>query len=431
MGKFTLKNVLFIIMLTLVSTTMMGQNSKNSTENKFKGYWFIGVEGGGTVLYGDNKANQFDKLGFNANFDAGYAFGKHFTVYGRIGVGTLDGKLENSFSIDESNFLSGDLNLSADLISLLGGYKQNRVFGMLIHAGIGGLHYRTTATTTDGIKYNYGYSDSPKDMKGNGIDSRMVAFDVPMGVMFKFKVTRKLDLYADISMTYADTDALDGMRHGKHKDWFGTGNIGLRYNFVKNDIKEPVIVETPEDVVQETPVKEVEETVQEEVVVAPVVPVKKETRSEYDLIFRFSVNDANIQDEITGKSGLDLINKLDDAEIETIKIVSYSSPEGKNETNANISNERADAVKKYLADALGSKINDAKYDITIVGADWENYLRLLENSNVKNKEYVINKLNSSNYKAGTLWALSSDYPEIMDFYSELRRVEVKITIVQK
>ncbi|MDO5342634.1 MAG: hypothetical protein Q4F69_09315, partial [Bacteroidia bacterium] len=257
MNKFTLKKVLFFTMLALITTSMMGQR-------KFKSYWFLGLEGGGTVLYGDNKANQFDKLGFNANFDAGYAFGKHFTVYGRVGAGTLNGNLENDFNIDKSNFLSADLNLSADLVSLFGGYNRKRVFGMLVHAGIGGLHFRSNATTADGIEYNYGYSSSPKGMKGNGIDNRMVALDVPMGVMFKFKVSNNVNLFADFTMAYTDTDAIDGMRRGKHKDWFGTGNIGLRYNFIKVEEKKPAKQKTPEVVVQEPVQEPVQETIVEE-----------------------------------------------------------------------------------------------------------------------------------------------------------------------
>lgn len=448
MNKFTLKKVLFFIMLALISTSMMGQHSRKSSRKKFQSHWFVGAEIGGTVLYGDNKMHQFSKMGFNGNINVGYAFAKHFSAYGRIGGGTLNGELKNDFKIDQSNYLLCDANFSADLVSLFGGYNKKRVFGLLIHAGVGGLQYRSSATTVDGVEYKYGYNDSPKDKKGNGIGGRKVAIDIPLGLMFKFKVADNVDFYADLAMTYADTDALDAMQRGKHKDWIATGNIGLRYRFVKPEEKKPAKQKTTtvtKKPVQKTAATEtekptpkaVQETVTEKVEektetkATQETAVKNEKPSEFNIIFGFSRNDTEIHEEIIGNSDIDLIKSLENVAIESVCISSYASPEGKDDFNISVSEERSKVVKDYLTKEFGDKISNAKFNITNVGADWDNYIKTLQASKIKNKEYIIKKLNSSSYKAGTLWALSADFPEIMEFYPQLRRVEVKIAIVQK
>jgi len=436
MNNFTIKKVLVIIALAIMPISMIAQEEKNETfiQNPAN-YWFIDVDGGGTVLVGDNKPLQFSRMRFNGRLGAGYNFCKHFQAYAKFERGFLAGDYGENWK-NKCDYFAYDLNISVDLVSLFGGYKKGEPFGLRLHAGVGQIQYKSTATLKNGTTYWYGYKDSADGYKGKGISGRKVAFELPIGLMFNYNVSRIIDVYLDFTGVFCDTDALDGYKHGKYHDFYGTGNVGVRFKFVKKQPKQieekPVaeeVVTKPvtEEVIAEPVAEEVVKPVAEEVV-KPVVE-KQPVRSERKFVLMFTYG-TDIENETNEKVVSDFINSTNNAKIESVKLVGYASPEGKNDFNNNIAFERSKVAKEYLTKKLGSKVDGVIFELAGEGADWDNFLKAVWGSNIKDKEMVITKLNSSKYKAGTLWLLANDNPKLRDLYPDLRRVEATVTVVE-
>lgn len=428
MSNFKFRNTLLVIMLTMMSTVVFGQTSSKSGGSEFENHWFINFDAGASVLYGDNKTHQFDMPGFNANLGGGYAFAKHFSVYGRIGGATLDGELENFFTVDKASVLSGDLNFSVDVISLICGRDKDCKFGLLLHGGVGHLHYKSKASIADGTVLQWGY-DEENGNKGNGIGGRRIIFSTPVGGMVNYQISKRWDVYADFTATYGDTERLDGVSSGDHKDWYLTANVGVRYKFKKNENQQPGTgdgsAQEPQEPAQEA-AQPAQEAVQEP---AQEIAVRQEIRSDFDIVFNFMKYDTIIHETTNIASTIEKINNLEGARIENITIIGYSSPEGSKDFNLDIAGKRAENAKKYLAGIFGENVNDAQFDITAVGADWDSYISALRKSNVKDKNYIITKLLDSKSPTNTLWMLLANYPEIADMFTDLRRAEVTITVI--
>lgn len=419
MGKVTFKKALLIIALAVMPMSLFAQKEGNAQKPQNNNHWFIDIDGGGTTLAGDNQMFQLKDTRFDGRFGFGYAFAKHFSAYAKIGGGVLAGHKNNLFDVNNANYLNYNANISADLVSLIGGYREDRVFGLKLHAGIGQNHYKAQSTAADGTVYNYGYKDVEGSVNGKGIGGRKVALEVPMGLEFNFNVSRLIDIYADFGTTFTDTDALDGFRHGKHKDWYATGNIGVRFKINNGKKAEPV---------KEEPVKEepVVEPVKEEP--APVVVEPVYTDNKIELVFDAGKSVVNV--EKSQASVNNFKNNLGDTRIDKIVIVGHASPEGEDNMNRNLSLDRAKAAKEYLMKELGDKVNGIDIMTSGEGADWEGFFAALAESNIARKSYIDRKINESSNKVGALWYMATKYPELKALYPALRRADITVTTVK-
>lgn len=438
MDNFTLKKVLLIIMLAILPATMIAQEQQKAEKFLPKNYWFIAADGGGTMFYGDNNRFPLSSMRFDANIGGGYAFAKYFAVYARLGLGQLSSKRDGLFEIKHQDFIRCDLNFSADLISIFGGYNPNRIFALDIHAGIGNYQFRVEGKA-HGEDVRYGYSDSPEGMKGKGINGRMSALEIPLGLMFRFNVSRRIDLYADINYVHTGSDYLDGCKSSKRNDCFFEGNIGIRYKFLKKQAPQlpaeetlPVEAVATEQPAEETPVQP--EVAAEVVVAKPAV--KEPTRRELRFVLVFIVNDANIANTTITNTTInkmvsDIASSVGNSKIETVKVDGYASPEGSNDYNIYIARERANSAKGYMEETLGDNFKNASLNIASHGADWVGFTKVLLNSNRSDKNNIINELDKSNNKPYTLWKFGKENPEIKDLYKDLRRVEIVMTLIDE
>lgn len=437
MNNFTLKKVLLIIMLAILPATMIAQEQPKVEKFLPENYWFIAADGGGTMFYGDNNRFPLKTMRFDANIGGGYAFAKYFAVYARLGLGQLSGYRVDwyLFDIKHHDFIRCDLNFSADLISIFSGYNPSRIFALDIHAGIGNYQFRVEGKSY-GEDVRYGYTDSPEGMKGKGINGRMSTLEIPLGFMFRFNVSRRIDLYADLNYIHTGSDYLDGCKSSNRNDCFFEGNIGIRYKFLKKEAPQ-LPAEDTLPVATEQPAEET--TVQPEVateVVAAEPAVKEPTRRELRFVLVFIVNDANIDNTIITNTTInkvvpDIASSVGNSKIETVKVDGYASPEGSDEFNVYIARERANSAKRYMEETLGDNFKNANLNIASYGADWVGFTKVLLNSDRSDKNNIINGLEKSNNKPGTLWKLGKENPEIKDLYTDLRRVEIIMTLIDE
>lgn len=432
MSRSTFKKSLLIIALALVPMTFFGQNN-NTEKPKNNNHWHVGIEGGGTSLFSDNKPFMLDKTSWDVSMSFGYTFAKFVTVYAKFGYFNLEGEKANQFTLDECNFFNGNLNVGFDIMQLIS-YKPDRKFGFGPHIGYGQLQSRSKSTFRKGNVLKWGY-DEEGGNKGGGIGGRRVIYEIPMGIDFSYNFSKNFGLYVDITAVRADTECLDACPTGKHKDWYAYANIGFRYKFGYKKDKaqeepEEEVVEEQQQPVEETqaPVEEVIEEVEPEEIEAEEEEEMAPAYEERDIKLTFAVGKATIQRTQANMAEVDKIGEdLDNGRVITgITVIGYASPEGGKDLNENLSKERAKATVAFIKERLGEKARGIKFESEFRGADWEGFYKALENSDIANKNEIINEIKNSDNPSATLNKLAAKNPTIKNLYGQLRRGQIII-----
>ena len=95
------------------------------------------------------------------------------------------------------------------------------------------------------------------------------------------------------------------------------------------------------------------------------------------------------------KAELDELAENSRAKIKDVKIISYASPEGGEERNAKLSNERSDAAKKAW-DNVSKNLDGVNPDVKSVGQDWEGFQEAVAKSDIEDKDLILRVLSMYN-----------------------------------
>ena len=117
----------------------------------------------------------------------------------------------------------------------------------------------------------------------------------------------------------------------------------------------------------------------------------------------------------------DLLN----AGVTDFEIKAWASPEGEEGHNYELSNNRnnaADQQMKKIAKDKNIKINGKGY-----GEDWNLFIELVQNSNLKDKDAIVNTVNNSSNKQKAVKDMCAIYPQLeKDILPQIRRAEVYV-----
>ncbi len=104
----------------------------------------------------------------------------------------------------------------------------------------------------------------------------------------------------------------------------------------------------------------------------------------------------------------------------------WASPEGELSHNQNLADDRANAADKQLKRlAKKAKVEGIELNPKGFGPDWDTFITLVKNSNLKDKDAIVNNINSSNNKEQTIREMCDIYPELeKDILPLIRRAEV-------
>ena len=410
-------------------------------------YWFVTADGGASFLFGDNKYN-FKSVRGNANIGIGYNFYNFYRVYGKIGYGIFTGEYDKLFTLNYGDYYTANLNISADIISLIFGYDESRRGAIYPHIGLGQMQYRARATYANGEKAAVGYDHNASyNKKGRGLFDRKVALTIPVGVEFNYVLNHRVDLYADFTTAYADSDIVDAFWSGNSNDWHTTANVGLRYKFNRScydNSSEDGIVEdltspetyyiTPEDVKQA-----VREALAEHAANQPKTETKTEVVEKHTI---YHTNHANIVfpineiEKINTQTNIDAINRASQEvqegfHVEDIVVEGYASPEGPADKNYRLAEERAKAAAELVQNELHTHLDPSHVKIHSNGADWEGLIEAILGSDLADKEDIAKELETSSNREETLRKLMNKYPGIAPLLPQLRRANVTITTVKE
>ena len=108
------------------------------------------------------------------------------------------------------------------------------------------------------------------------------------------------------------------------------------------------------------------------------------------------------------------------------EIRAWASPEGEEGHNNELSNNRCNAADKQMqslakkAKAAGIEISGKGY-----GPDWDTFVQLVRDSNLRDKDAILNNINSSSNRERTIKEMCNIYPELeKDILPQIRRSEV-------
>ncbi len=238
------------------------ENPEHTSENymKLKEGWFVGIDAGPTLFYGDvalynnlPKAKDFSK-----------SAGRGFSLYGgkkfKFGLSAeiqlFDGTLKGEKQADQlyRRYFNADLmgySVSAkyNLSQLVFRNKNDRPFfnrlSLYLTAGGGQIFFRSRL-----YKYainNQWYLEKVSGYSSTGIDSAGIAaagglvqdraktvsaIAVPVGGKLNFKLNQKTDIVLNVNYVTCFTDQLDSWsRSWSHKDRYLYTGIGIMYNF--------------------------------------------------------------------------------------------------------------------------------------------------------------------------------------------------------
>ena len=118
-------------------------------------------------------------------------------------------------------------------------------------------------------------------------------------------------------------------------------------------------------------------------------------------------------------------------EVKGFRIEGWASPEGELDHNADLANDRANAAEKDIKAQLKKAKKAAKdYEFNAKGngPDWDTFITLVENSNIADKEAILNVIrNAGANREEEIKNMINVYPELeKDILPLLRRAEVYI-----
>ena len=403
-------------------------------EDPYCNYWYVMADGGASFLFGDNQYN-FANVRGNMNVGIGYDFHNFYRIYAKFGYGIYTGKYDNYFTLDYADYYEANVNIAADLVGFIFGYDEARRYGVYAHLGLGQMQYRARTTFADGSKKYAGYEfENNNNIKGGGINDRRIAMTVPFGIELNYIVNQKFDVYGDITTEYVDSDMLDVMASGIHNDWRTTLNVGLRYK-LNNACY--AVEEEPECCIT---IDEVKQAIQDALAEQAANQVK-----EIDTIETFTIyhtNHASIKvphnesEKLKSQKNIDAINRASKEiqngfKIENIIVEGYASPEGGEESNKSLAEDRAKAAAELVQSELNTYLDESHIQIHSNGSDWEGLYNAILGSDINDKKQIVEELKAASEKEETLHKLMRQYPEIEDLLPQLRRANVTITTVKE
>lgn len=141
-----------------------------------------------------------------------------------------------------------------------------------------------------------------------------------------------------------------------------------------------------------------------------------ETRSEALRAFQAAIAEADAAENVN---------------IASIDVNGYASPDGALELNTSLAERRQVVAQRFLNKALRKAHIDADVDGEITAEDWEGFQRLMENSNIQDKELVLRVLsmyNDPEEREAQIKNLSAVFQNIaQDILPALRRSRLVLT----
>lgn len=248
--RTVLKVLLMVfVVFSTTSTYAQAQQAKDAkpAKSSFDGYWYIGANGGLSLLHGDITKYRFMPDGDNTKFGFSAYFGRQLTpvfgLRGQLGYGQYAGVEDrNDYSWNtpiykqkvEGDWIDYSVQATFDLDNLILSYNPERLLGVYTFLGFGNAQYKVKKTDlqTGGESFR-GYPDGT-DNEGKGFGSRRIIAMVPVGLGVNIRLAEKWDANIESSVRWTDTEGMDIVSGGAKEiknDFYSFTTLGLTYKF--------------------------------------------------------------------------------------------------------------------------------------------------------------------------------------------------------
>jgi len=243
-----------ILPLTFFGQAKSDQAKTDKKTSSFSPYWYVLGDLGAATFHGDlaQYGFAFDPkfIKLNGHIGGGYQFGGVLGANLKLGRGYLGGEKDELKAVLKYNdYFEGNVNLTINMVNLILGTDQDRLFSVSPHFGVGQIHWKAKAVSQANnavVVGQVGYDGSTGGPNSNGgnkngfIGNDRMALTVPVGLDLGFNINPKWDLYLDYTINFVDSDQVDAFAHGTKmmkKDMYSTLNVGARYKFGSSGAK--------------------------------------------------------------------------------------------------------------------------------------------------------------------------------------------------
>ncbi|MBP5289938.1 MAG: tetratricopeptide repeat protein [Paludibacteraceae bacterium] len=153
---------------------------------------------------------------------------------------------------------------------------------------------------------------------------------------------------------------------------------------------------------------------------------------------KFLIQQSNLRDSETKTQAMkDLQAAIKEADqdsnklISSLEVLGYASPDGTMKMNEDLAKDRQKVAEKYLARQLKKNKINADIESEVTAEDWEGFKKLMESSNIQDKELVLRVLSmysDPEEREAQIKNLSAVYKNIAeDVLPQLRRSRLVLT----
>ena len=153
---------------------------------------------------------------------------------------------------------------------------------------------------------------------------------------------------------------------------------------------------------------------------------------EPDFIYYFDYNKSNILGNgkdvrDRNKTARNLMKEKLTGDVKSVRIEGWASPEDRMGINNQLSSDRANAAITDIKAQLKKNAQNYEFNGKGNGSDWDTFMKLVQNSNIKDKDAILNNINKSSNKQQTIREMIDIYPQLeKEILPLIRRAEVYI-----
>lgn len=205
---------IYLIILLVTPLFLFGQEDTRNLS--------LDLSGGGSLSHADIDSD----VGYFGNVGLKYNLSTQFGLKGSVSYGLLQGSNDDPLQAFENQFFQYSLRGVFNVSQMADIHKTFPNINLHSYAGIGNMHNDAT-DTRDPSEVPEG-EELREDFTGTNIV-------IPLGVNIEFKLSDRLDLFADVNYNYTNNDELDGYNPStsanQFTDAYSTYTLGLSYKF--------------------------------------------------------------------------------------------------------------------------------------------------------------------------------------------------------
>ena len=135
---------------------------------------------------------------------------------------------------------------------------------------------------------------------------------------------------------------------------------------------------------------------------------------------KYNINDRRKLNREADAAFKELLN----AGVKKYEIRAWASPEGEEGHNNELSNNRCGAADKQMKN-IAKKVDGLEITGKGYGPDWNKFIELVANSNLKDKDAILNAVNNAGNRERAIKDMCAIYPQLeKDILPQIRRAEV-------